>query len=537
MKRQELLDYLDKNMLDRLYGFCYARTRSSYEAEELCSDIVFALVKAAERDGEIENVDAFIRRVVRNVYADYSDKRSQKTAYDYQGNPEIVLMNCAEETDEENRDSEQLKAIYRGIAFLSKAYREVMISFYLESKTIAEIAAAQGVSENAVKQRLFSARQTIKSEVNEMDTIKNKPISLNKIEYVIWGNGDPLWGDPREGFERQFSKHIVWACHDKAKTAKEISEMLNVPMLYVEEELEILTRGKNGKYGLLRKTDNGRYALNFMLLDKEQIEELHNIYISRTDMISKKIVDYVEKNKEKYLAFPYLNHKVDLNLILWQQVYELADALIWAVDSKINEYFADVKPNEREFTVFGYVDNGIYYGVGWDGIRGDNICGYSYVDVQNIKNDYINSHFHCGNDLATDKSLQIAIRAIYGLDVSKLNESEKEAAANAIEQGYVYREGDNLYTKILVSDRKDVFELSRGINPEFASEADEIAEEISKFIKKNVPEFFLSEYRSVNALASLPVRNIADEALIEKGLITPPESRVSAEGCWMTVTK
>lgn len=50
MKKYELLKYLDDNMMDKLFGFCYTRTDDSYEAQELCSDIIFALVKTAHTE-------------------------------------------------------------------------------------------------------------------------------------------------------------------------------------------------------------------------------------------------------------------------------------------------------------------------------------------------------------------------------------------------------------------------------------------------------------------------------------------------------
>lgn len=87
MKKNELLKIMDNELLDKLFGFCYARTRDSHEAEELCSDIVFALVKAAGRQGEIENPYPFIWRVARNVYADFSDKRRLRADMRYEGTP------------------------------------------------------------------------------------------------------------------------------------------------------------------------------------------------------------------------------------------------------------------------------------------------------------------------------------------------------------------------------------------------------------------------------------------------------------------
>ena len=73
MRKQELLKQFDDDLLDKLFGFCYARTNDSYEAQELCSDIIFALVKAAQTDGEITNLYSFIWRVARNVCADFSN--------------------------------------------------------------------------------------------------------------------------------------------------------------------------------------------------------------------------------------------------------------------------------------------------------------------------------------------------------------------------------------------------------------------------------------------------------------------------------
>ena len=53
MKKQDLLNIFDDELLNKLFAFCYARTNDSYEAEELCSDIVFALLKAANTDNSV----------------------------------------------------------------------------------------------------------------------------------------------------------------------------------------------------------------------------------------------------------------------------------------------------------------------------------------------------------------------------------------------------------------------------------------------------------------------------------------------------
>ena len=541
MKKQDLLKYFDDDLLDKLFGFCYARTNDSYEAEELCSDIIYALVKAANSDGEIESVYPFIWRVARNVYADFTDNRRKHAETIYEGDSEEILLGVAEE-DTSDDTEDLLTSVYRRIAFLTKAYREVMIMFYIDGLSTAQIAKAQGTSEGAVRQRLFSARQKIKSEVEEMAETYNKPVALDKIDYVIWGTGSPAWGDPRNVCTRMFSNHIVWLCHKKPMSASEIAEELNVPTVYVEEELEILRKGENGKYGFLRRLENGKYALNFILLDKDVFEKANAIYTEQLPKICETISNYIEEHKAEYLAFPYLNKKVDMNLILWQQIFNIADAFSYSVECALKKnHFADIEKTDRPFSVFGYVDNGKYYGGGWDGVDAQNVCGFSNVHLDNIYITRIKKHFSCGLNVSNDTQIQLALRAIEGLDVTSLSEKEKEHAAKAIECGYLYRDGDMLYTKILVnalSDRDRLFDLSHALqNGYFDADAEIVAAKVAELIKKSVPDYLLGEWRLANILASMPILDAVVECLIEKGVLTPPVNGIGAEGCWMSVEK
>ena len=546
MKKQDLLKYFDDDLLDKLFGFCYARTNDSYEAEELCSDIIYALVKAANSDGEIESVYPFIWRVARNVYADFTDNRRKHAETIYEGDSEEILLGVAEE-DTSDDTAELLTSVYRRIAFLTKAYREVMIMFYIDGLSTAQIAKAQGTSEGAVRQRLFSARQKIKSEVEEMAETYNKSVALDKINYVFWGTGSPAWGDPSNTCERLFSKHIIWLCHKKPMSAFEISEELNVPTVYIEEELEILCKGENGEYGLLRRLDNGKYAINIVLLDKDVFEKANEIYMERLPKICDTISDYIEEHKSEYLAYPYLNKKVDMNLILWQQISEISSAFSENVKRILKEkHFSDVAEVERPYSSFGYVDNGKYYGGGCDGEYAENVCGFSKVHLRNIYITRVKAHFRCGHNISRDPQIQLALRAIEGLDITTLSEKEKEHAAKAIECGYLYRDGDMLYTKILVNAltdnytllENDLFKISNGLRDGyFDTDAEIVAEKIADLIKKSVPDYLLGEWRFANVLANSPVLDAVVECLIEKGVLTPPEDGIGAEGCWMSVEK
>ena len=78
MKTNETLKLIgDKKFLDKIYQFSYRRCNTSYEAEDLCSDIILAVISAVHRKESIENFYAFVWTIARRVYAGYSEKRNQ----------------------------------------------------------------------------------------------------------------------------------------------------------------------------------------------------------------------------------------------------------------------------------------------------------------------------------------------------------------------------------------------------------------------------------------------------------------------------
>ena len=540
MKKKDLLHLINQDLLDRIFGFCYARTANSYEAQELCSDIVYALLRSAQTDGEIETPTAFIWRVARNTYADFAEQKKKRANHTVGGDPEEILRLLTDEDDsaEREEDREQLRRILRQIGFLTRAYREVMIAYYLDGQPVAAIARTQNATENTIRQRLFSAREQIRKGVQAME--RNKPLALQPLHFMQWGTGNPLTGNPWERCNRLLSKHVVWLCRNQERSAKEISETLNTPMPYIEEELEI-QRNQSG-YGLLRKLDNGKYTTNFVLLSREEIEAAHTIYIDRIPMICDTVADYIQAHKDDYLAFPYLNKHVDLNLILWQQIHSIGHIFSNCVNAELrNNHFADIPESKRPYSVFGYeYFDGPAWGGGWDGIHGKDLLGYSYVHLSNIYIKRIQAHFHCGHNISLDEALLLTIRAIEGLDVNSLTENEKEVAAKAIQCGYLYREGDTLYTKILVhreADNARIFDLNEGLKDSFQAEARIVAKEIATLIRQILPEHLLPDWRLANSLAALPILDSLVDSLIERGLLTPPDNGIGAEGCWMYLQK
>lgn len=548
MKANEALKLLDdKNFLDKLFHFSYHRCNTSHEAEDLCSDIIFTVISAIHRQEEIDNFYAFVWTIARRVYADYCQRRNTEHMVFSIENSDLELFASKEnEIDkliEESAEQEQLKRIFHEIAFLSKAYREVMILFYLDELSVKNIARRLNIKESTVKQRLFSARNQIR---NEVEIMNEKTCVLKPIKLAISGTGNPCGNDPRTKTERSFSQNLVYLCKNKPKSAKELSNELCVPMPYIEEELQIQCHGENGTYGMLRKLDNGKFTVNIHLVDYDEYDQANHIYEKHLPEFCHAIKNTLEQNKTKILSFPYLSEQKDLQFILWS----LMSRTVWDFKERINQvlaktYFSDITPVKRNFScvAVAYTDEQIpafdFYGS--DGIDATSVGGYKSVFVSNIYGKRIDKHFHCGHNLSHDPQLLMVLKAIGGISVDELSETEKEIAAKAIECGYLRKTGTVIKPKMIVIDRKndkDFYNLSFDFNHDMGTLIEQIAEELSTFMRTHIPKHLLNEYQIYTELiAGIRILSKAIEECIAAGILSTPENRIGAEGMLMIVEK
>ncbi len=547
MKTNETLKLLDdKDLLDKIYHFSYHRCNTSFEAEDLCSDIILAVISAIHKQEDIENFYAFVWTVARRVYADYCEKRNAGCQMLSLENDDKVFASKENEIEkliEASSERQQINRIFREIAFLSKAYREVMVMFYIDRLKVHEIASRLKISETTVKQRLFSARNSVRKEV---ETMNERAYVLKPVKFYMLGTGSPGGNDPRVKAERMFSQNLIYLCKNKPKTAKELSIELCVPMPYIEEELEIQCCGENGEYGMLRKLDNGKYTVNIHLADYDEYDKANNIYEKHLPEFCEVIKNALEQNKEKILSFPYLSEQKDPYFIMWSTI----NKIVWDFSERINKvlaekYFSDIALVKRPFycSAIAYTDdrNPEFDSYGCDGIGANSVGGYKWVHVSNVYGKRVIKHFDCGHNLSLDPKLLMTIRAIGGISAEDLSENEKEIAAKAIECGYLRKKGDVIEPKIIVIDEKDstdFYNIFYHFNDGMGPIIEQIAAELAIFMKTHIPKHLMNEYHIYTELiADTRILEKAIEECISEGLLSKPENRLSAQGVVMIVEK
>ncbi len=546
MKTNEILNLIgDKNFLDKVYQFSYSRCDTSFEAEDLSSDIILNIISYVKKSDNIDNFYALVWTVARRVYADYSEKRSKSRQILSTENGNIELSdkeNHIESFLNDTADKEALKKIFAEIVFLAKAYREVMVLYYLDEMKVKDISKKLNISETTVKQRLFFARNTVRKEV---ETVNERNLSLKPVSLAFIGTGNPCGNDPRTKAERILSQNLVYACKDKAKSAKELSDELCVPMPYIEDELAIQLKGENGSYGLLRKIGD-KYISNVIIVENSEFNEAGKIYTKHLDELCEKLKNHLQSHREEFLKFPYLSRQTDLRFILWTLISESVWHLKERVDEILEtEYFKEVKPPQRKFTTVGVaISYGASYNVrfyGCDGNDTHDFCGYSYVFIRNIYGKRMDRHFYCGQTITNDEKLRLTLKVIGGMDINTLDETQREIAAKAIKCGFLRKNGEILEPRIVAIEQKD-WKNFRNLLCEYYDSiediAKEIAEEMYAYMLSHIQKHLLNEYKSYNLLVSgINLLNDLIEKCIAEDLLTEPNQKIGPEGVLLVVEK
>ena len=549
MKNDEAITLLsDRQFLDKLYTYAYHHCNTSHEAEDLCSDIILAILKALRQNTEIQHFHAFAWTIAHRTYADYCEKRRRENARIV--SEEYMVENLIEDmmnnlfAQEEER--EQLQGIFREISFLSWIYRSVMIMYYLEERKIADIAASLGITENTVKQRLFSARKTIRKEIQKMEqNTLNTNRTLQPVFLSFIGSGDPVGNDPRTKAERILSQNLIYLCRSKARSAEELARELNVPMPYIEQELEIQCQGANGTYGMLRKTEQGKYIANILIADREEYRAANEIYGKYSSDFCKSLTDSIEHNREKIQSIKQPGSPKDLHLLLWVLINRVIYSFTGQVRDELHLIFSDTEPASRPYTcvaIEGYTDvrDGFY---GNDGIVAQHICGYSRIYVENLYGNRLQPHFHCSHNISNDPLLLLTIRCVDGLTLTSLSDEEQEVAAKAIQCGYLRKNGDILEPAIIVLDtdscsEKDLWNMADALLESSQELTHTLAKDLAGFMKKHIPAHLLGEYPYyISCIASNYFFHDVVEECISQGILNAPENPLGPEGVLMILTK
>lgn len=240
------------NYIQELLSLALYKTKNIYEAEELVQESLLTALIYINKGNEIKDYKSYLISVLNGKYNDMLRRKYNKPLTYLQDNFEIIDDN---DIHEKIIKSEEYERVRKAIAFLSKSYREIIISYYMNNMSINEIALKYNINENTIKTRLHIARSKLKKGLLNMKSYTKE--SYSPIKLVVNNSySEGVNGEPGSLVNNNLLvQNILYIAYSKPKTIEEIASEIGVPMAYVEPIIDDLVDNE-----LVKKIDNNYYT-------------------------------------------------------------------------------------------------------------------------------------------------------------------------------------------------------------------------------------------------------------------------------------
>lgn len=234
----ELLAYYDE-----IRRLAEAKSDSREEAEDLLSETFLAAFAYRHNGGVIEHPKTYLVHTLMH-------KRNSLLRRKYRLPKVVSLQTLPEDAaddftaaEEAYERTEEAAALRRTLLYLSETTREVLLRYYFNGNSVADIAEQLGIPAGTVKSRLSAGREAVrKGLTNRMNETKNRiPDRLHLYAGGAMGPRD----EPMSLVEGDLiAQNLLIAAYDKPLTITELAARLSVPTVYLEPIVRRLTDGE-----------------------------------------------------------------------------------------------------------------------------------------------------------------------------------------------------------------------------------------------------------------------------------------------------
>ena len=188
-------DFVD-NYMEKIFYFCLKKTNNRLDAEDLTQDIALNIIDGLNKGTIPNNYSAWVWQIARNVYSKWATiKRIRRENINSIDVYDVEIEYESKSIIDEIIYDEQLALLRRELAFIKSEYRNIIVAYYLENKSIKDIANSLNLSVDAIYQRLHRARNVLKEGMNMTRTFCKRSYSLENIGFIMNGR-DGKKGQP-----------------------------------------------------------------------------------------------------------------------------------------------------------------------------------------------------------------------------------------------------------------------------------------------------------------------------------------------------
>ena len=310
--QKHIADAIITEYTKRIFGFALSKTGRIADAEELAARITLEVYASLLRSSEVANLDGYVYRIARNVYARHTDESIRGAHLSL--NADGVDVRSSEDFVAALIESETFALLRREIAYLTKTQRDIVVLHYYDRLKQTEIASRLSLPVGTVKWHLHEAKTALKEGITlkrEPGTLGVKPIKLTALGH----SGTPgTLGDTAHFLAKRITQNIAYAAYWGPKTIREIAEELNVSPIFVEDEVAVLE-----EYGFMERLAGDKFRTQIYISDMnaETMETLHVLYTKYAKIVCDKyvpaVIDFLKNRDNSDIYVP----DGDFNLLLW----------------------------------------------------------------------------------------------------------------------------------------------------------------------------------------------------------------------------
>ena len=328
--RDLLINEFAENYMEKLFYFCLKKTGSHIEAEDLTQDIALQIITALNKDTIPTSFSAWVWQIARNRYSVWAkEKHNRNESVTGSDIGDYEIEDESENILDEMIHTEQLALLRRELAFIKSDYRNIVVAYYIENKSVRDIASSLSISISAIQQRLHRARIILKEGMNmarEFGKLSYNPENISFINNGLHGANHEPWNY----ISRSLCKNILLAAYRNPATAEELAMEVGVALPYMEEELSALVDAT-----LMKKSGN-KYETNFFIVSADAQEKIYAHLRGIAPELTKAVFDTMEYNIERS----------NENAPEWHEGYQSYEDMKWALlmIEADNVYFDTLKP-------------------------------------------------------------------------------------------------------------------------------------------------------------------------------------------------
>ncbi len=297
-----------EQMSKALFRFCLSKTGSYHDAEDLAQEIMLIACRTTNYFENEKAFYAFVWRTAGNILKNWY--RTQARHRTEELDEQLHDYRYAE-LEEQAKDHEQFRLILQELARLSSDHRRVSVAYYIDDKSVREIAGDFSLSESMVKYLLFQSRKHIREGIvmeREPGRLSYDPVELTMF---FWGGRCPYYGIFDGSRIRQ---NAVMACYYDKMSEEELSLQLGIPAAYLESDLKKLL-----EFDLLKKSGMS-YQGNIVIVTKKELEAIRKYNEPDLKNAAGRIREFVDRNMEEIRALGFSGSGMPANSLKWMLV-------------------------------------------------------------------------------------------------------------------------------------------------------------------------------------------------------------------------